>query len=151
MAWYFVKRKDFIHIQSVLYTALSPIKLLQEHTGERTSRLHDLNFYQNCISSWRENVFINKCQIISVGFWRWCVGIERIVLLDFIHRLWSVQWLGHLLPPVSDLLQGFMLCVHPGKWLCGYWLTLVWILDVCIVIFWYIYFIPQFFETPDDG
>jgi hypothetical protein len=24
-------------------------------------------------------------------------------------------------------------------------LTLVWILDVCIVIFWYIYFIPQFF------
>jgi len=24
-------------------------------------------------------------------------------------------------------------------------------LDVCIVIFWYIYFIPQFFETPDDG
>jgi len=22
---------------------------------------------------------------------------------------------------------------------------------VCIVIFWYIYFIPQFFETPDDG
>jgi hypothetical protein len=29
-------------------------------------------------------------------------SIERIVLLDFIHRL-----------------QGFMLCVHPGKWLCG--------------------------------
>jgi hypothetical protein len=27
--------------------------------------------------------------IISVGFWRWCVGIERIVLLDFIHRLVS--------------------------------------------------------------
>jgi hypothetical protein len=31
--------------------------------------------------------------------------IERIVLLDF-----SVQWLGHLLPPVFDWLQGFM-CV----------------------------------------
>jgi hypothetical protein len=27
--------------------------------------------------------------IISVGFWRWCVGIERIVLLGFIHRLVS--------------------------------------------------------------
>jgi hypothetical protein len=26
---------------------------------------------------------------------------------------------GSLLPPVSDLPQGFMLCVHPGKWLCG--------------------------------
>jgi hypothetical protein len=25
----------------------------------------------------------------SVGFWRWCVSIERIVLLDFIHRLVS--------------------------------------------------------------
>jgi hypothetical protein len=28
-------------------------------------------------------------EILSVGFWRWCVGIERIVLLDFIHRLVS--------------------------------------------------------------
>jgi hypothetical protein len=27
--------------------------------------------------------------MISVGFWRWCVSIERIVLLDFIHRLVS--------------------------------------------------------------
>jgi hypothetical protein len=27
--------------------------------------------------------------ITSVGFWRWCIGIERIVLLDFIHRLVS--------------------------------------------------------------
>jgi hypothetical protein len=40
---------------------------------------------------------------------------KRIVLLDFIHRLvsqeqTSVQWLGHLLPPVFDWLQGFM-CV----------------------------------------
>jgi hypothetical protein len=26
---------------------------------------------------------------------------------------------GSFVPPVSDLLQGFMLCVHPGKWLCG--------------------------------
>jgi hypothetical protein len=27
--------------------------------------------------------------IISVGFWRWCVSIERIVLLDFIHHILS--------------------------------------------------------------
>jgi hypothetical protein len=27
--------------------------------------------------------------IISVGFWQWCVSIERIVLLDFSHRLVS--------------------------------------------------------------
>jgi hypothetical protein len=31
----------------------------------------------------------SSIKIISVGFWRWCVGIERIVLLDFIHRLVS--------------------------------------------------------------
>jgi hypothetical protein len=28
-------------------------------------------------------------QMISVGFRRWCVSIEGIVLLDFIHRLVS--------------------------------------------------------------
>jgi hypothetical protein len=33
--------------------------------------------------------------VISVGFWRWCVSIERIVLLDFIHRLVS-QKIGEL-------------------------------------------------------
>jgi hypothetical protein len=27
--------------------------------------------------------------VISVGFWRWCVSIEQIVLLDYIHRLVS--------------------------------------------------------------
>jgi hypothetical protein len=30
----------------------------------------------------------NNCSV-SVGFWRWCVSIERIVLLDFIHHLVS--------------------------------------------------------------
>jgi hypothetical protein len=30
----------------------------------------------------------------------------------------AVKWLGHLLTPVSDMTQGFMLCVHPDKWLC---------------------------------
>jgi hypothetical protein len=26
---------------------------------------------------------------------------------------------GSLIATGADLLQGFMLCVHPGKWLCG--------------------------------
>jgi hypothetical protein len=30
-------------------------------------------------------------QLIFVGFWRWCISIERIVLLDFIHRLVSQE------------------------------------------------------------
>jgi hypothetical protein len=65
-----------------------------------------------------------------------------------------VQWLGHLLPPVSDLLQGFMcvcaqvscsvvsnspLCEFCGCVYC----------DISSV-----FLIPQFclfFETPDDG
>jgi hypothetical protein len=41
---------------------------------------------------WADNEIRNNkhsLRIISVGFWRWCVGIERIVLLDFIHRLVS--------------------------------------------------------------
>jgi hypothetical protein len=29
--------------------------------------------------------------VISVGFCRWCVSIERIVLLDFSHRLVSQE------------------------------------------------------------
>jgi retron-type reverse transcriptase len=37
------------------------------------------------------DVVLNKLErrVISVGFLRWCVGIERIVLLDIIHRLVS--------------------------------------------------------------
>jgi hypothetical protein len=34
-------------------------------------------------------LILQETEIISVGFWRWCVGIVRIVLLDFIHRLVS--------------------------------------------------------------
>jgi hypothetical protein len=37
------------------------------------------------ISTW----CCDRIPIISVGFWRWCISIERIVLLDFIHRLVS--------------------------------------------------------------
>jgi hypothetical protein len=57
-----------------------------------------------------------------------------------------VQWLGHLLPPVSGLLQGFMcVCTQVSG-------SVVNFVDVCIVIFGiYIFLIPQFFETLDDG
>jgi hypothetical protein len=65
-----------------------------------------------------------------------------------------VQWLGHLLPPVSDLLQGFMcvcaqlscsvvsnrsLCEFCGRVYC----------DILSI-----FLIPQFclfFETPNGG
>jgi hypothetical protein len=32
---------------------------------------------------------VNTPHLISEGFWRWCVSIERSMLLDFIHRLVS--------------------------------------------------------------
>jgi hypothetical protein len=34
-------------------------------------------------------VNIPKEEVIFVGFCRWCISIEQIVLLDFIHRLVS--------------------------------------------------------------
>jgi hypothetical protein len=41
---------------------------------------------------WHNQTRNTDCtSIISVGFWRWCVSIERIVLLDFIHRLVSQE------------------------------------------------------------
>jgi hypothetical protein len=49
-----------------------------------------------------------RYNVISVGFWRWCVSIKRIVLLDFIHRLVSEKnkqnW------GIKNMDQGFM-CV----------------------------------------
>jgi hypothetical protein len=59
-----------------------------------------------------------------------------------------VQWLGHLLPPVSDFLQRFMcVCaqvIDPCVIFCGR--------VYCVILS--IFLIPQFclyFETPDDG
>jgi hypothetical protein len=160
--------------------------------------------------------------LISVGFWRWCVSNEQIVLLDFIHclvsqkieelkiytkyqythpqnshkvqllttepltwvhthinsysqttnchlgffpwllvfqgvcgracalvcmrylcflgfyKLWSVQWLGHLLPLVSDLLQGFMcVCTQVSGSVVSNW-TLC---EFCGRVYWYLVYI----------
>jgi hypothetical protein len=64
-----------------------------------------------------------------------------------------VQWLGHLLPPVSDLPQGFMLCVHPGK--VALWLVIEPCVNFgrvyCVFFLVYIFLFLNFFETPDDG
>jgi hypothetical protein len=51
--------------------------------------------------------------------------IERIVLLDSIHRL---------------EVSGSVVSNWP---LCEFWTCVLW-------FFWYTYFIPQFFETPDE-
>jgi hypothetical protein len=61
--------------------------------------------YDNCLlfawSSWNGRILVRSGptlrmlisettqQIISVGFWRWCISVKRIVFLDFIHRLVS--------------------------------------------------------------
>jgi hypothetical protein len=62
-----------------------------------------------------------------------------------------VQWLGHLLPPVSDLLQGFMcVCTQVSGSVVSNWP----LREFCGRVYcdiWYIFLIPQFFETPDDG
>jgi hypothetical protein len=60
-----------------------------------------------------------------------------------------VQWLGHLLPPVSDLLQGFMcVCTQVSGSEVSNWP----LCEFCGRVYcdiWYIFLIPQFFETPD--
>jgi hypothetical protein len=65
-----------------------------------------------------------------------------------------VQWLGHLLPPVSDLLQGFMcVCTQVSGSVVSNWP----LCEFCGCVYcdiWYIFLIPQFclvFEAPDDG
>jgi hypothetical protein len=52
---------------------------------------HTLRFFVTATTNQWTSQKIQKLilSIISVGFWRWCVGIERIVLLDFIHHLVS--------------------------------------------------------------
>jgi hypothetical protein len=61
--------------------------------------------------------------VISVGFWRWCVGIERIVLLDFIHRLVSqkIEELKIYIPKnhnihVQNSHKGQLLTTEPLTW-----------------------------------
>jgi hypothetical protein len=40
---------------------------------------------------WEREPRKENTEIISVGFWRWCISIRRIVFLDFIHRLVSQE------------------------------------------------------------
>jgi hypothetical protein len=61
--------------------------------------------------------------VISVGFWRWCVGIERIVLLDFIHRLVSqkIEEIKIYIPQnhnthVQNSHKGQLLTTEPPTW-----------------------------------
>jgi hypothetical protein len=55
-----------------------------------------------------------------------------------------VQWLGHLLPPVSDLLQGFMcVCTQVSDSVVSNWP----LCEFCGRVYcdiWYIFLIPQF-------
>jgi hypothetical protein len=54
------------------------------------------------------------------------------------------------LPPVSDLLQGFMcVCTQGSGSVVSNWP----LCEFCGRVYcdiWYIFLIPQFFETPDD-
>jgi hypothetical protein len=83
-----------------------------------------------------------------------CLGLYAILVFPRFYELWSVQWLGHLLPPVSDLLQGLMCvcaqvsCSVVSNWpLCDFlWTCVLW-------YFVYIFNSSILFvlETPDDG
>jgi hypothetical protein len=96
----------------------------------------------------------NFCRILTMVCWYWtnCTfGLYPSSGVSKIEEL-SVQWLGHLLPPVSDLLQGFMcVCTQVSGSVVSKWP----LCEFCGRVYcdiWYICFlIPQFFETPDDG
>jgi hypothetical protein len=58
---------------------------------------------------------ISTWVLLASSVLRVCVGVRALVCMQFLdflgfYVLRSVQWLGHLLPPVFDWLQGFM-CV----------------------------------------
>jgi hypothetical protein len=70
--------------------------------------------------------------------------MQFLCFLGF-YMLWSVQWLGHLLPPVPDLLQGFMcVCAQVSCNVVSNWPLCDLFVDVCIVIFCISFLIPQF-------
>jgi hypothetical protein len=72
------------------------------HVGDATGNVNCRNVAP---PSWQHNSFIDlralgktfnsvllqPPYLIFVGFWRWCISIKRIVLLDFIHRLVSQE------------------------------------------------------------
>jgi hypothetical protein len=56
------------------------------YRGKDEAKYENIYWYLSKIQSFNGS---GRWKQVSVGFWRWCVGIERIVLLDFIHRLVS--------------------------------------------------------------
>jgi hypothetical protein len=50
-----------------------------------------VDFMKNASSHNKMEYETKYTSIIFVWFWRWCISIERIVLLDFIHRLVSQE------------------------------------------------------------
>jgi hypothetical protein len=63
------------------------------------------------------------------------VCMQFLCFLGF-YVLWSVQWLGHLLPPVSGWLQGFMcVCTQVSGSVISNWSLRDLFVDVCIVFF----------------
>jgi hypothetical protein len=67
-------------------------------------------------------IAFTKLWIISVGFWRWCISIERIVLLDFFHRLVSQKnWIKIYIPKnhnthVQNSHEGQLLTTEQLTW-----------------------------------
>jgi hypothetical protein len=68
----------------------------------------------------------------------------RYLCFPGFYKLWSVQCLGHLLPPVSGLLQGFMcICTQVSGSVVSNWP----LCEFCgrgYCDIWYIFLIPQF-------
>jgi hypothetical protein len=94
------------------------------------------------------NVYVCVCGCVCV--WS-CTSACALVCMRYLcflgfYKLWSVQWLGHLLPPVSDLLQDFM-CVCPQ--VSGFVVSNWSLCEFCGHVYcdiWYIFSIPQFFR-----
>jgi hypothetical protein len=62
------------------------------------------------------------------------VCMQFLCFLGF-YVLWSVQWLGHLLPPVFDWLQGFMcVCAQVSCSVISNWSLHDLFVEVCIVV-----------------
>jgi phosphoenolpyruvate carboxylase len=73
---------------------------------------------------------------------RWCPDIERIVLLDFIHRLVSQKKLRNknIYTKKSQYTRLWLVidpCVNFGRVYCDFLV--------------YIFLFLNFFETPEDG
>jgi hypothetical protein len=64
------------------------------------------------------------------------LGLYAILVFPGFYVLCIVQWLGHLLPPVSDWLQGFMcVCARVSCSMVSNSPLCDLFVDLCIVIF----------------